>query len=734
MKMPPQPLAVFKTDAFNAQPMSLATGFPRNCGYATKSKMDRRAASGASTHGSGRRGFTLIEAMIAITMTLIIMLALAQGFKRLSDDISQGRARLALSDQLRSVSEVLRNDLASLTVDPDPTTPNNKLGYFMYYDGPVTDYTAATLPINSPATASAMLQANAQPTDPVPTTEQRLSASKYGDFDDIVSFTAKSDGDYFKGRVPLAIVKGAAAYRAAVAAGTPNNISYNPPIEDWVNTVVVASQFAEISYFMVPQLDDANPFLGQDVPNIIDTDTNASRGLSDYTDTLNGIDLLPNDVGNAIPDKFVLCRRVLLIVPELNIIYPTNYSIAPGQSGLYFDDNINTSEIDSFNRRLFADATNGSYRTTMQHAHQRCDLSVHRVRTASPPDGRVPVGGNSLDDLASPFNRFGHTMRSIGGSDTTMPILALTSPIGIQQYSVRNTVDLSNLPEAGFMRPEYLRHNFSVNASAGVTNDEGLSGSEFFALNCIAFDVKGFDPSVRTLYNFGSDKLPGNGPNLTSGILGASGTDDLVLTPSDPGYFLPFIDADYSAFSLQQLTASTGTFVDLGWALKYPPAISTALADPDVLATSLSWIQRVGASVGFSTNAFKSGRFRLSSSTIADIFQPTFDSYIDEFENDGFNQFNAAFGTTFLLGRDYLQGTAPPTTLPGGADLAVNGLDDALVDVAALANGIVDDIDERDTLPPINFAMPAIQATIRLEDKQAGVIQQIAVTQSLVNP
>jgi type II secretory pathway pseudopilin PulG len=744
MKTPPKPLAVFKTDAFKAEPMSLATGSPRYSGCATKSNMDRRAAPGSSARGSGFRGFTLIEAMIAITMTLIIMLALAQGFKRLSDDISQGRARLALSDQLRSVSEVLRNDLASLTVDPDPTTPNNKLGYFMYYDGPVTDYTAATLPINTVATG---------------TTEQRLSASKYGDFDDILMFTAKAKGDLFKGRVPLAIVKGA----AAAQSGAP----YTPSQSDWVNSVVLASEFAEIAYFMVPMnVDESSGEAEFAIPQI-DSATGSllfeDRDLPvNPTATFNvpsGRALLPNGVGNGVPDRMILCRRVLLIIPSLNV----SLSTAPVVQGLTFTDS-SPSTRSPFRCLV---PTLGPY--AMSDAYQGSDLSVRPARTVSGsgalPNGLVPLTANSVEDLANPANRFAHTMLTFPATtpppvNTTLPILALTPAIPIQEHALRknsatnnagvpqflatNSVLLRSRPantfldygsdpsfsETGFMSPTFLRRQRAFvdddndPTTPAVPGYLGLDFSESLATNCVAFDLKGFDASARLLYHAGADGIVGAGGNPST--FGVSGTDDLVLSPSDPGYdesirYLVDVDGSNPATppstwlptgnqTIANLTASTAV-----------PILTTPLSGRDVTGVTSGSLRRSG-------RALNAGGINYN------IYQPCFDSFTDAFENDGFNQFNATAGTTFLRGRDYLQGTSPPTTLPAGADLAVNGLDDALVDVATAANGIVDDIDERDTSPPINFAMPAIQATIRLEDKQAGVIQQIAVTQSLVNP
>ncbi|MFN7732302.1 MAG: type II secretion system protein J, partial [Pirellula sp.] len=93
---------------------------------------------------SVQRGMTIIEVLIATAMTLLIMLALAQGFKTLSDGVTTGRARLTHSDQLRGMSSLLRADLKGLTVTTQtvPQTQQSASGYFMIYDGPISDSTA----------------------------------------------------------------------------------------------------------------------------------------------------------------------------------------------------------------------------------------------------------------------------------------------------------------------------------------------------------------------------------------------------------------------------------------------------------------------------------------------------------------------------------------------------------------------------------------------------------------
>jgi len=411
---------------------------------------------------------------------------------------------------------------------------------------------------------------------------------------------------------------------------------------------------------------------------------------------------------------------------------------------------------------------------SMSNAYQGADLSVRRARTIDTNGGLFPVSANSLEDLANPANRFAHTMlrfSSGAGTTTTMPILALTPSIPIQEYALAkgnpvfgpgtSAVSLNvrvpgvfadyaidSYSESGFIPGTFLRRNRILgrdpaNPSGPLQfGDAGLAFSESLATNCVAFDLKGFDPNARMLYHAGPDGIVGAGVNPS--VFGLSGTDDLVLSPSDPGYdesirYLVAVDGSNAALppptwlptanqTLANLTASTGCFVDVGWGMKSIFARNPAVG---ILTTPLSGRDATGIT---SATLRRSGRALNVGGINYNIYQPCFDSFTDVFENDGFNQFNATTGTTFIDGRDYLQGIGPPTPIPGGADLGVNGLDDALVDVTTPANGMIDDFDERDTSPPINFAMPAIQATIRLEDKQAGVIQQIAVTQSLVNP
>ncbi|MFY7968310.1 MAG: PulJ/GspJ family protein, partial [Pirellulaceae bacterium] len=177
-------------------------------------------------------GFTLVEVLIATALSLLMMMALAEGFKRMSDSMTDGRANLALSDRLRSVTGTLRNDLERLTLRPQP--PQNAMtgsGYFEYYEGPITDYSATVNNVN----LSASIANGAIPT------------SRFGDVDDILMFTARAMKEPFKGKVPFALLRQA------------QDATYIPTVAEWNDLVTISSEYAEIVYFMLPAMNATTP-------------------------------------------------------------------------------------------------------------------------------------------------------------------------------------------------------------------------------------------------------------------------------------------------------------------------------------------------------------------------------------------------------------------------------------------------------------------------------------------
>jgi prepilin-type N-terminal cleavage/methylation domain-containing protein len=216
-----------------------------------------------------RQGFTLVEMLIAMAITLLLMGALGRGFAFIGESIRDSRVQVELTNDLRDVTNRLQDDLARCTVVLRPCVdPNEPNGYFVYYEGPLTD-----------ATSSIFLSV-ADPTNPTPD-------SRYGDLDDYLAFTAVANGDnWFTGMVPRQILD----RKSAEVAGQPYNPSNYPGNPN--DPVMIRSKYAEIVYFASPEYDTTSTPAN---PIYLDSD------------------------GNGLPDRLKLHRRVLLVRPDLNI-------------------------------------------------------------------------------------------------------------------------------------------------------------------------------------------------------------------------------------------------------------------------------------------------------------------------------------------------------------------------------------------------------------------------------
>jgi len=87
-----------------------------------------------------RRGMTLVEMLVATTMTLIIMGIVAQLFGFLAGTLSRSRDTFSMSADARSVANLLRRDLAGLTARTLPPLPADAdAGYLEIIEGANTD-------------------------------------------------------------------------------------------------------------------------------------------------------------------------------------------------------------------------------------------------------------------------------------------------------------------------------------------------------------------------------------------------------------------------------------------------------------------------------------------------------------------------------------------------------------------------------------------------------------------
>ena len=393
-------------------------------------------------------------------------------------------------------------------------------------------------------------------------------------------------------------------------------------------------------------------------------------------------------------------------------------------------------------------------------------------------------------------------MLPINSTDTTMPLWSLTGPVPLQQFAatggIDNTAPLAaafggsvagggNALEVGFLRPEFLRQRRIDNVGAGSINWE-VGFSEVLATNCVAFDVRLFDSGVRSFYHPGSDGLPGAadtddnqfGPtdmdqqgNHDLGELGFIGTDDVVVTPSDPAFPVALEYSIEQGALSESTVAKRAEFVDVGWTLKnYAAALSPPFnynkqGFQPTFWTSGNWAASVyktpslwgsavleplhtsmSATTGETRSAppplpvtdamFKSGKAVVAATGNSfqfRVYQPGFDTFTQRYENDGYHQENhsvspSEYGVVWRDGVAAMINSARPNYDPD-ADRGTNGVDDPVPPGSTSFGGGPDDSSEKETSPPITSTLAAIQTLVRLEDEGAAVIQQLAVTKDL---
>jgi hypothetical protein len=121
-------------------------------------------------HLSSRAAMTLVEMMVATTMTLIIMGIVAQLFGMMGKSVSGSRSTMDMSGQIRGIAHQLRTDLAGITVETvPPVPPERDSGYLEIIEGPMTDISSGL-------------------------------AQLTGDCDDVLMFTTRSLDAPFTGR------------------------------------------------------------------------------------------------------------------------------------------------------------------------------------------------------------------------------------------------------------------------------------------------------------------------------------------------------------------------------------------------------------------------------------------------------------------------------------------------------------------------------------------------------
>ena len=156
---------------------------------------------GPARQTAGRGGFTLIELLIAMSLTLILVYAIAEFYAFIGETVRDGRAGIEMGGAMRAATQRLKKDLDMMTVRVvrPPLDANNGMGYFEIKEG-----AAADGDVNADGTPDVQIvNENGIPTQTDNTKNQFLassSTSMFGDTDDVIAFTVRAQGEPFYGR------------------------------------------------------------------------------------------------------------------------------------------------------------------------------------------------------------------------------------------------------------------------------------------------------------------------------------------------------------------------------------------------------------------------------------------------------------------------------------------------------------------------------------------------------
>lgn len=123
------------------------------------------------------RGFSLIELLIAATIGLVVMGAVASLFGIFGRSASETQSIVDMTNRLRGTALKLRQDLRGITCSVAPSlSPESDAGYFELIEGPASDSVDAA---GNPITAATPI---------------------LGDTDDVLLFTTRTAGEPFEGK------------------------------------------------------------------------------------------------------------------------------------------------------------------------------------------------------------------------------------------------------------------------------------------------------------------------------------------------------------------------------------------------------------------------------------------------------------------------------------------------------------------------------------------------------
>ena len=162
---------------------------------------------------SARLGFTLVEILTSVTLSLMLMYAVARIFTRVGGTMNETTSIMSMSSQLRNAKDTLTADLEGVTCPiAPPRNSNLNDGYLCYVEGMGAPLNRLYTNVGGPRAFSTECTAldteryldyglNANAMDGLDVENYLACDNTVGDMDDILSFTTRApEGSLFKAR------------------------------------------------------------------------------------------------------------------------------------------------------------------------------------------------------------------------------------------------------------------------------------------------------------------------------------------------------------------------------------------------------------------------------------------------------------------------------------------------------------------------------------------------------
>ncbi len=662
-------------------------------------------------------GFTLIEMLIAMAITLVMIGAVVTLFANISNSVRNRRAVVEMSGQLRHARNMLQQDLQGATCSGLTwQRPDENQGYIEIIEGPQREGNASVLVdgVDSPGSpqfnpeidhrTSIIPSSNVPFTDPTWVTD----GGSLGDHDDILMLTVRNEHEPFVGRVPKS--DGSVG---AVRTGTSNPNSF----VGWEPNSI-SSPLAEVVWYAIENPDEQ-------------TNNDADRFFGE-------------------PGMRTIYRRALLIAPWLNPYRAVdnngnfvdtftfdggNFTAQPGLLRI-LRNNIDNNAND----RLQALAALVAFQ-------EKYDISARlEWDPLMGSDGRWKIVANTLGDLTKRENRYEHhffrhngereypfAAASIGSdySGTNVevvvdPELSGASPfraatanlVSTNNVVTSYTIEPNNLTDSNRRLPirpfTYIAGNSTSLATArAMLNDEGQVVRVVHGLVPLSRERRGEDVILSDALGFDLRVYDPGAP------LFAHSLTETVLEPTDPAWLNAYVHSDNTSGAnssigrnnaASQLTfpfVGQGAYVDMGYGY-------------NVLAPNLTPSWSVNLPAPQFANAFSSATIpwffsaRALSNVLGNQLAPgyaVYDTWSFHYENNGLDE-----------DRDSL------------TDEGTNGFDDvgSYSDTSVNPRLGPDDVGERETTPPYDRPLRGVQVLLRLYERDSRQVKQVSVNQSFV--